>query len=157
MDFNSKSYQIFKLKKYLKKNDIFFLFHSAKLDSVKWTSTEQTLKKFNLEYYKPLNKIASKTLKNSVYNNFDSSIGGFLLFVNPINNEVPLQLTNIAKSLKPSFVLIGVKLNNRIYSTTQLRNLNLLSHNKSVFDLHKTLDKYLKSTYTLTNRVRNSK
>ena len=157
MDFNSKSYQIFKLKKYIKKNEIFFLFHCAKLDSVKWTKTEQSLKKLNLEYYKPLNKVASKTLKTSIFNNLDSSMGGFLLFVNPIDKKSVIDLSTITKSLKPSFVLIGVKLNNKIYSKAQLKNLNLFSYNKNMFELHKTLDKYLKSTYRLTNKKEVSK
>lgn len=152
MDFNTKSYQIFKLKKYFKNNDFFLLFHSAKLNSVKWLNTEQNLKKLKLGYYKPLNRTSVKTLQNSIYKNFTSSIGGFVLFVNSLYKDTELNLQTIVKNLKPSFVLIGIKLNNKIYSTSQLKGMKDLSYKRNVFTLHQTLDKYLKTSYTLTNK-----
>nr|YP_010134117.1 hypothetical protein KYU77_mgp27 [Tryblionella apiculata]QWM93607.1 hypothetical protein [Tryblionella apiculata] len=152
MDLNTKSYQILKLKKYFKNNDFFFLFHSAKLNSVKWLNTEQNLKKLKLGYYKPLNRTSVKTLQNSIYKNFTSSIGGFILFVNSLYKDTELNLQNIVKNLKPSFALIGIKLNNKIYSTSQLKGMKDLSYKRNVFTLHQTLDKYLKTSYTLTNK-----
>lgn len=152
MDLNTKSYQIFKLKKYFKNNDFFLLFHSAKLNSVKWLNTEQNLKKLKLGYYKPLNRTSVKTLQNSIYKNFTSSIGGFVLFVNSLYKDTELNLQTIVKNLKPSFALIGIKLNNKIYSTSQLKGMKDLSYKRNVFTLHQTLDKYLKTSYTLTNK-----
>ena len=152
MDLNKKSYQIFKLKKYFKNNDFFLLFHSAKLNSVKWLNTEQNLKKLKLGYYKPLNRTSVKTLQNSIYKNFTSSIGGFVLFVNSLYKDTELNLQIIVKNLKPSFALIGIKLNNKIYSTSQLKGMKDLSYKRNVFTLHQTLDKYLKTSYSLTNK-----
>jgi len=100
---------MFKLTKYIKKNDLFFVFHSAKSSLDKWASVEQSLKKLNLEYYKPLNRVTSKVLKNSVFKNFSSVIGGFILFINPSDKSVKLNLKSINKNLKPSFVLISAK------------------------------------------------
>ena len=150
MDFNLKNYQIFKLKKYLKNNDFFFLFHSAKLNSIKWRDTEQNLKKLKLNYYKPLNRTTIKALKESIYSNFSSIVSGFILFVNPAykNNEINLSL--ITKDLKPSFTLIGAKFNNKIYATSQLKGMKELSYKKNMFTLHRTLDRYLKATYIIT-------
>lgn len=157
MDFNFKSYQIVKFKKYLKNTDFFFLFHSSKLNLTRWTSIEQNLKKLKLNYYKPLNKTSIKTFKNSIFSNFSSSIGGFILFVNPNHKTTELNLQLINKVLKPSFTLISVKLNNKIYSTSQLKGLKELSYKKSVLNLHKVLDKHLKSSYVLTNNKKISK
>lgn len=157
MDFNFKTYQIIKLKKYFKNNGLFLLFHSAKLNSTKWTFTEQNLKKLKLNYYKPLNKTTITTFKNSIYKNFSSSIAGFILLVNSSYKITALNLTSIVKSLSPSFTLVSIKLNNKVYSTSQLKRLNDLSYNKSVFNLYKVLDKQLKTTYILTNKKKISK
>jgi len=157
MDFNFKTYQILKLKKYFKKNGLFFLFHSAKLSLTKWTVTEQNLKKLKLSYYKPLNKTTVKTFKNSIYKNLSSNITGFILFINSSYKTTELNLTSVLKVLKPSFTLVSIKLNNKIYSTAQVKGLNDLSYNKSVFNFYKVLDKQLKTTYVLTNRKKSSK
>lgn len=157
MEFNLKNYRIFKLKKYLQKNDFFFLFHSAKLDLTKWTNTEQNLKKLKLNYYKPLNGTTLEIFKNSIYKNFSSIIGGFVLFVNSTDKKADYSLKEIVKSVKPSFVLISVKLNKTIYSPSQLKGMKDLSHKKNMFNLYKSLDRHLKMTYSLTNKKKISK
>lgn len=157
MDFNFKTYQIVKLKKYFKKNGLFFLFHSAKLNLTRWTLTEQNLKKLKLSYYKPLNKTTVKTFKSSIYKNFSSNIAGFILFINSSYKTTELNLASIMKVLKPSFTLVSIKLNNKVYSTAQIKGLNDLSYNKSVFSLYKVLDKQLKTSYILTNKKKISK
>jgi len=157
MDFNSKTYQIAKLKKYFKQESLFFLFNSTKLNSMRWTSTEQTLKKLNLNYYKFLNKTTIKTLKSSIYRNASSNIAGFVIFINVAHRHLELNLSSVLKVLKPSFTLISLKLNNKVYSTAQIKGLTELSYNKSVFNLYRVLDKQLKTTYILTNKKKVSK
>jgi hypothetical protein len=159
MDFNLKNYQIFRLKKYFKKNDFFFLFHTAKLNLDQWVNKEQNLKKLKFSYYKPLNGTSLTTLNNSVYRNFSSIIGGFVLFVNLNYKKTNQDITSILSSLKPSFVLVSVKLNNKIYSTAQFKGLKSLSYKKNMFNLHKVLDNSLKTSYMLTdnkNKLRNN-
>lgn len=157
MDFNFKTYQIAKLKKYLKNESLFLLFNSTKLSLTKWTFTEQNLKKLKLDYSKFLNKTTVKTFKNSIYKNFSSNIVGFILFVNSNQKHIELNLTSLAKILKSSFTLISIKLNNKIYSTSQIKGLSDLSYNKSVFNLYRVLDKQLKTTYLLTSKKKVSK
>nr|BBC77757.1 hypothetical protein [Nitzschia sp. NIES-3581] len=156
MDFNFKTYQIVKLKKYFKTNNLFFLFHSAKLNLTKWSLIEQNLKKLKLNYYKPLNKTTVKTFKSSIYKNFDSNIVGFILFISPNYKTMELNLQSLIKSLK-SFSFVSLKLNNKIYSVSQLKGLNDLSYKKSAFNFYKVLDKQLKTSYVLTNKKKNSK
>ena len=152
MDFNLKDYQIFKLKKYFKNNDFFFLFHSAKLSLNQWTIIEQNLKKLKLSYYKTLNGTALKTLKNSIYKNISSVISSFVVFINPKFKTTEFDLDLLIKNLKPSFSLISLKLNNKIYSPAQLKGVKSLSYKKNMFNLHKSLDRHLKTSYRLTNK-----
>ncbi len=157
MDFNSKTYQIAKLKKYFKNESLFFLFNSTKPNLTKWTSTEQNLKKLKLNYHKFLNKTTIKTFKSSVYKNFRYNVAGFILFINSSCKKTELNLASMLKVLKSSFTLISIKLNNKVYSTAQIRGLNDLSYNKSVFNLYRVLDKQLKASYLLTNKKKISK
>ena len=157
MDFNLKDYQIFKLKKYFKNNNFFFLFHSAKLNLNQWTITEQNLKKLKLNYYKTLNGTTLKTLKNSIYRNVSSVISSFVVFIDPKFKTTEFDLDLLAKNFKKSFSLISLKLNNKIYSPVQLKGLKSLSYNKNMFNLHKSLDRHLKSSYLLTNKKSISK
>jgi hypothetical protein len=153
MDFNSKDYKSVKLKKFFKTNDFFFLFHSARLDLNQWIQTEQNLKKLKLKYSKALNGTTLKLFKNSIYKNLSPIIGGFVLFMSSGFKTPELRLNSIKKEVKPlSFELISVKLNNKLYSTSQLKGLNILSHRKNVFNLHRSLDRYLKTSYILTKK-----
>ena len=157
MDFNLKNYQIVKLKKYFKNNNFFLVFQSARLSLTKWTHTEQNLKKLKLNYYKPLNKTTVKVLQNSVHKNFSSVINGFILLITTDSKASKLNLESIVKNLRPSFSLVSVKLNNKMYSLSQLKGMKDLSYKKNVFNLHKTLDKQLKTTYLLTSKKKVSK
>lgn len=152
MDFNSKDYQSVKLKKFFKTNDFFFLFHSAKLDLNQWIQTEQNLKKLKLKYSKILNGTTLKLFKSSIYRNLSSVICGFLLFIHSNFKTTNLQFKPIKKNLKPSFELIAVKLNNKMYSTSQLKGLNSLSYRTNMFNLYKSFDKHLKTSYLLTKK-----
>jgi hypothetical protein len=152
MDFNSKNYQSVKLKKFFKINDFFFLFHSAKLDLNQWIQTEQHLKKLKLKYSKALNGSSLKLFKNSIYKNLSPVIGGFVLFLIPNYKTTEFKLNSVNKELKPSFELISIKLNNKLYGISQLKGLNSLSHKKNVFNLHRSLERYLKTSYILTKK-----
>jgi hypothetical protein len=152
MDYNSKDYEHIKLKELFKTNDFFFLFHSAKLKLNRWTYTEQKLKKLKLKYSKALNGTALKSFKNSIYKNLSPIVRGFVLFINPNFKTTELHLSRLKKDLKPSFELIAVKLNNKTYSTSQLKGLQTFFYKKNVFNLHQSLDRYLKTTYLLTEK-----
>jgi hypothetical protein len=150
MDFNSKNYQIFKVKKYLKKSSFFFLYHVPKLKNSQWLFVEQNLKKLMLGYYKVANSSGKVVVKNSIYSNFSNLICGIVLFVKPSQKYEVLDNVSLLKSLKHSFIKISLKLNNRIYSNSQVRNLKSFSYKQSIFDLNCSLEKYSKISYTLT-------
>ena len=152
MDFNSKDYQNVKLKNFFKTNGFFLLFHSAKLDLNQWIHTEQNLKKLKLNYSKALNGITLKLFKKSIYKNISPIVSSFILFINSNFKTTNLQLSAIKKDLKPSFKLISVKLNNKMYSTSQLKGLDNFSYKKNVFNLYNSLDQHLKTSYVLTKK-----
>jgi len=135
------------------------LFHSAKLDLNQWLQTEQNLKKLKLNYSKTLNGITLKLFENSIFKNLSLTICSFILFISPNFKTTKLQLSLMKKDLKPSssFKLILVKLNNKIYATPQLKGLNILSYRKNMFELHESLDQYLKTSYLLTKKKTISK
>lgn len=150
MDFNSKDYRSIKLKNFFKTNDFFFLFHSAKLDLNQWVQTEQNLKKLKLKYSKILNGTTLKLFKRSIYRNLSPVICGFILFIHLNFKTTKLQFKFVKKNLKPSFELISVKLNTKVYPPSQLKGLNFFSYRTNMFSLYKSFDKYLKASYVLT-------
>ena len=152
MDFNSKDYQNVKLKNFFKTNGFFLWFHSAKSDLNQWIHIEQNLKKLKLNYSKALNGVTLKLFKKSVYKNISPIVCSFVLFINSNFKTTELKLDAIKKDLKPSFKLISVKLNNKIYSKSQLKGLNDFSYKKSVFNLYTSLDQNLKTSYVLTKK-----
>jgi hypothetical protein len=149
MDFNLKKYRVLKVKKKLKKSELIFFFNSAKIKSNKWIKIEKQLKKLKLKYYQIFNNTTLKTIKNSIYININQIFSGVILLIKPIHKSTPIELKLIKKILD-SFVLLIVKLNNKIYLTTQLKNLNTLSYKKTVFNFHNNLEKCLKTTNRLT-------
>ena len=152
MDFNLKDYQILKLKKYFKKNSFFFLFQSAKLNLTQWTATEQELKKLKLNYYKTLNGTTLKTFEKSIYKNSSPTITNFVILIDSKFKTTEFDLERLKKDLKPSFSMISLKLNNKIYSPVQLKGVKSLSYKKNMFNLHRSLDQHLKTGYRLTNK-----
>ena len=152
MDFNSKNYQNIKLKNFFKTKGLFFLSHSAKLDLNQWVQIEQNLKKLKLNYSKVLNGTALKLLQDSIYKNLSPVICGFVLCITSKYKTTEIQSKLLTKSLKPSFELISVKLNNKVYSASQLKGLNSFSYKKNVLNLHRSFDRYLKTSYSLTKK-----
>jgi hypothetical protein len=151
MDFNLKSYRVFKVKEYLKKSEFFFFYHSPKLRSNEWVSIEQDLKKLKLKYYKIFNGTTLKTINNSIYQNLDQVICGIVLFIKLNYKSTTFDFNTLNKNLKPLFILLSLKLNNKIYSIPQLKGINSFSYKQNVFNLQKSLERYIKGSYKLTS------
>ena len=101
--------------------------------------------------------MTAKLFKNSIYTNVRPIVCSFILFINSNFQTTELQVNSVEKNLKPSFKLISAKLNNKIYSTSQLKGLNDFSYKKSVFNLYGSLDQHLKTSYVLTRKKTISK
>lgn len=131
MKFTLKSYKTSKTEKYLKTNNFFF-FSGVNRNSDDWIIAEQGLKDINFSYYKVFNKTASKTLKNSVYNNVTPIINGITFFIKPSLTSKTLSKGVILTNFKPLlFLILAIKFNNKVYSVTQLKNMHSLNYREN--------------------------
>jgi hypothetical protein len=134
MEISSKRYNEIKTNNYLKTN-LFFLFNGLNRNSNDWILIEQNLKKINFKYYKIFNKISKLSIKKSIYKNFTITLNGITFIVLPIKVTKKLKHIELNKLELFLFNLLAVKLNNKIYSSIQVKNLNCLNYyeNKLLF------------------------
>ena len=149
MYFTLKSYQTLKFKNYFKNQSLFLMYHCAKLNLKDWSKIDQKLTKLELNYYKPLNKVTLKELKNSIYSNYSPIINSSLLFVTLNNMHNLIKLNN---NLKPLFVNVCLKLNNKFYSIQQLNKFQNLSYNTNLLKYYKRSNKFLKFSHVMTRK-----
>lgn len=129
MKFTAKNYKINKAKNYIKTNNILFFVNGVNKNSNDWIHTEQNLKKINFQYYKVFNKTTKKTLNDSIYNKANNIVNGITFFIKPETNTGNLLKNTIVKDLKLLlFILLAVKLNNRLYSINQLNKNNSFNY-----------------------------
>ena len=150
MDFKLKKYRVLKIKNQLKNSGLLLFFNSAKIKSNKWILIEKQLKKLKLQYNQIFNKTTSKTLNNSIYKNINQIVCSVILLVKPEYKSTQINIKTLKKDLEPLFVLLFLKLNNKIYTYQQFQNLNTLSHRKTVLNFNSSLEKCLKTTVKLT-------
>lgn len=133
MQLEKNNYKILKTKKYIKNNSLFFIFNGH-LNTKNWTSTQQNFFKLNLNSYKIYNNLTKTILRNSIYKNFNLMIHGSIIFVNFKNKKINLEMKNLLNYNK-KFRLVCLKLNHKIYSLFQVKNIiNFnLKQNISVF------------------------
>ena len=128
MQFSSKDYKILKTKNYLKENSLFFFFNSIHRNSSDGIIIEQNLKKFNLNYYKIFNKTSKTTINNSIYKNSNELINSMTIFIKPIS-PLELKKSNLLSCFEPlMFNMLAIKLNNKIYSTSQIKEINTFNY-----------------------------
>jgi hypothetical protein len=126
MKLTPKNYKTIKTKSYLKKNNLFFFLNGINQNSNNWIRTKQDLQNLNLSYYKIFNKTSITTLKNSIYKNNDAPINGLTLLIKPTNPNI-LITKKILFNLDP-FIFLALKLNNKIYSLTQIKQIHSLNY-----------------------------
>lgn len=143
MKLKKRTYKFLKMKEYFKANE-FFLIFNGNLNTKSWFSIQQILHKLNLNSYKIFNNITLKAIENSIYQNFRPLINGSVCLVTTANLKSDIKMKNVTK-IDPSMVVLCLKLNNKMYSTSQIEKMNHLNFEKSVFTFHKTLKVNLKT------------
>jgi hypothetical protein len=128
--FNAKNYRINKTKNYIKTNNLLFLTNGVNKNSNDLTHTEQTFKKISLKYYKVFNKTTKTALNDSIYNKANNSINGITFLIKQRTNEKRnLLKSTVVKDLKfLLFILLAIKLNNKLYSANQLNESHSLNY-----------------------------
>lgn len=142
MDFKLKNYKLLKNKQYIKTTKLFFVYNGNNLNFENWILIEQILNKLNLTFYKIYNTLIIKNLLNSIYTNLKHLIHSNIIFINT-NIKTKIKLKNLI-NLNVILTLLCIKLNNKIYSTAQIKNVNLLDYNAKVLRLTKLLKTCLK-------------
>ena len=144
MDFSLKTYRRLKIKYYLKTINFFFFFHGASLNNESWIKTEQTLVKNKLKYYRVFNTLMIRTLKCSIFKNLITLLHGPIVLINTDNVELTLKKL---KNINPLINLLCLKLNNKIYSRKQIKNIKKLSYIENVSIFHKSMKTLIKMPY----------
>jgi hypothetical protein len=144
MDFSLKTYRRLKIKYYLKTINFFFFFHGASLNNESWIKTEQTLVKNKLKYYRVFNTLMANTLNYSTFKNLTTLLHGPVILIN--SNHQKLTSKKL-KNINPLINLLCLKLNNKIYSKKQIKNMKELSYIENVSIFHKFMKNLIKMPY----------
>ena len=142
MDFKSKHYKLKLMEYYIKKKRLFFLFDTTDLNNETCLEVEQTFKKSGLKFYKFNNTVVKLLLKKTILKNLKSVINGPLKLVYFKSKKKKIKITNFQQS-RYNFQLYLIKLNHKIYSKLQLKNLNFFNYKTNLFLLKKSLQKSL--------------
>ena len=145
MKLSVKDYKIIKIKKYFKTNHLFFFVNGINQSSLDWLSVEQGLKTIKFDYYKVLNRTTVKTLTTSIYNSIKPAINSSTLFIKPKPNEYFLKQIVLNRLNSLFFELLIIKLNNRIYSVSSLKNTYSLDYIKKKLLLYQFSLTHLKT------------
>jgi hypothetical protein len=85
-----------------------------------------------------------KTLKSSIFKNLIVLIHGPIILLNGNNADLTLKdLENIS----PLISLLGFRLNNKIYSRKQIKNLKKVSYIENVFGVYSAMKVFTKIPY----------
>jgi len=136
MELNHKNYKLKKAKNYIKLNKLILFSNKINLATKIKNDLVKGSKIILLR-----NSFIKKILKNSIYNNLTPLING-LISLTVINHKNSINVKNLLK-LNNKNVFIALKLNNKIYSPTQLNKLNNFNYVENIGNLHGSLKNIL--------------
>jgi len=146
MKFELKNYKLKRATDYYKKTSLFFIFSISSLNSKSWLKIEQDFHTQNLKYFKVYNTLLSKVIERSIFKKMSLIINSFTCFVHLKNDNSELVLKKLT-TLNPLISFLGLRLNNNVYSLSQLSNVYTLDYFKNIRTLNKLMKKVLKFPY----------
>ena len=148
---NSRNYQNFKIKSYLINNELLFFLNGNNQTRGNWLQIEQGLKRLKLIYYKIYNKLLIKSFSFSIFSNLNKLVSGpfFLIKLDQFFLKMTLSLVEDLKKL--FFNCLVIKINNKIYSFLQFKNLRSFSYINNTILLYQFLLTNLKMLSMLKN------
>lgn len=151
MELTTKNYKTSKIRNYVRINHTFFLFNGNTLNSNDWIITEQALKNMNFKYYKIFNKAAIKTLNKSIYQQVKNTINGITFFIRPTPELSSITKKVLFNNFEPLLLsLIALKINNKIYSSKQLKNTYSLNYRSNKLLIYQFSVTHLKFYYNFS-------
>jgi hypothetical protein len=131
MEFNIKEYKLKQTKKFIETNRLIFYSNSINQNANNWIKIKQELKNLKINCYKIFNKSAKKALTNSIHRNIKSNINGITILIKTENNQ-KRELKYIINNLKfLFFILLLIKLNNKVYLIQYIKKLSSLFYNEN--------------------------
>jgi hypothetical protein len=131
--FTVKTYKHLTLKTYFKKFRFFFLYNTIiQKNNFKIT---QELKKLELKYCKLYNTLTVLIMQNSIYRNYTSLINGLIMIVLP---TISMNINTLVQ-FKDIITLVGLKINNKLYSSNQINFIVKFEYIKDSLNLIKTV------------------
>ena len=144
MSFNLKIYKRLKIKYYFKKINFFFFYHGTFLNSIDWIKIEQLLNKNELKYFRIFNTLMINMLKNSIFKNLTILMHGPIILLNTNNTKLSLKKL---ENMSPWMSLLCLKLNTKIYSKKQIKNLKKLSYIENISLFFNSMQLLIKMPY----------
>ena len=144
MRIKTKNYKLKKTQFYYKNKKVLFLFDTYNSNTRNWLNVEQKIKKSNFKYYKILNVITKNFLKKTIFKNFSITINGPLKLIYLKNDNKVINIKKLEKNIFSGFKLCTIKLNNKLYSRSQIKNIEVLDYKNNMYKFKKTLESFLK-------------
>jgi len=140
MDFTAKNFKIEKTKNFIKNNNLFIFFNGINRNTNDWILIEQELKRIDFNYYKICNKTSKTILNNSIFLNASSLINSMTFLLKSLEDKKEINKNILFKNIETLiFSLLAIKINNRIYSKTQIKNLFSFNYKDNKLLLYKFL------------------
>ena len=132
-----KNYQNIKIKNYTKKYSLLLITNGINQNSKNKILIKQNLKKLKIDCYKIYNKLTTKTFKNSRYKNIIKLIYSTIFFLTSNQKKFDISTIKYLEVLK--FPILGAKLNKKIYTKTQLKNIKSTNYKNGISVLYQFL------------------
>ena len=146
MKLKLKNFNENKIINFFKNKPLFFIYQNTTTSCVKWTKTEQKFSKFKLNSSKFQNNLTVLFLNKSIFKNLRPIINGSIVLIDlRQENKIDLSINQI-ENIDSLFSFLSLKLNNKIYSKSQIKNLSTLNYHKNVKIFSNSLKNILKKT-----------
>ena len=154
MNLNLKSYKLLKTKSFIENNSLVLIFNKLNISS----KSESQIFLNNYQSYLIRSKLTKKILKNSILCNLNFLVNGTVILIVFKKKKIKKEDFNLnfLAELKTQLLFVGLKLNNKLYSSTQLRKVKTLNYNKNIKNLRNLLNFYLMSNSLKLKKVRNN-
>ena len=139
MKFNLKEYQKQKTKEYFKNNSFILCSINANQKAQNWVITEQELQKLQLKCYKICNKTTKKMMEKSTNINLTTMINSTFFFLKPAINKMIINTKKLQHLNSILFTVLVTKLNKKIYTPSQSKNITAYHYKKNIAILYQFL------------------
>ena len=141
MNLNLKAYKLLKTKTFIENNSLVLVFNKLNMN----IKSESRIFLNNYQSYLIRSKLTKKILKNSILCNLSFLINGTVVLIVLKKKKIKKKDFNLKflTELKTQSLFIGLKLNNKLYSSAQLRKAKTLNYNKNIKNFHNILNFYL--------------